>query len=304
MKWCEIFKTGKHTDSAGVEKEWTLEDLNTIVSNFQTVNPDVPICCGHVKSNSPAYGWVDNLRIEGDKLYASFKDVQNEFKEAVNKGLFRTRSISLSPELILRHVAFLGAMPPAIKGMEQFCFNESDENDFNIEFSIYGGENMTDNQEPEITQPGVSDSVSDFNEQMKEKEEVIQKLKKELDENRLKSLKHEYEDFCDKAISEGNITPAQKGAVLDILFANTDTSINFEDGSTKTSNEVFKDFIKSLHQIEFSDIAGDDKVSEEDKDKDFSSPEVIRDEIFTVQEKYAAMGIELNAAQAYEKIKK
>ena len=111
MKWCEIFTTGRHKDSKGNVRNWTKSDLEEIKSNFYTKNPDAPICCGHPQSNSPAYGWVDDLKIEDDinkisHLYASYKNVQPEFKEAYNRGLFKTRSISLTPDLVLRHVAF------------------------------------------------------------------------------------------------------------------------------------------------------------------------------------------------------
>ncbi|MGN0015236.1 MAG: hypothetical protein ACI37T_07460, partial [Candidatus Gastranaerophilaceae bacterium] len=100
-KWCEIFKTGVHTDSKGNAKYWTIDDLKKIESNFNEKNNDVPICCGHPKTNSPAYGWVDKLKIAGESLYAAYKNVQPEFKEAVQKGLFKTRSISLTPDLVL-----------------------------------------------------------------------------------------------------------------------------------------------------------------------------------------------------------
>ncbi|MCD8024743.1 MAG: hypothetical protein LUE64_04340 [Candidatus Gastranaerophilales bacterium] len=136
-KYCEIFKTGVHTDSKGNKREWTIADLETIKQKFDNVHKEVPICAGHPKSNSPAYGWFDKLKIAGNTLLASFKDVQPEFKEAVKKGLFKARSLSLAPDLTLRHLAFLGAQAPAIKGLEPFCF-ESGENDICIESNCQG----------------------------------------------------------------------------------------------------------------------------------------------------------------------
>lgn len=132
--WCEIFRTGKHTDANGVEKDWTEEDLDTIVTKFNENKPKAPCVIGHPKSNNPAYGWVKALKREGERLFAAYKDTVPQFAEWVNKGLYPNRSISLYPDLTLRHVGFLGAVPPAIKGLEEFQFSEKQEG-FVYEFS-------------------------------------------------------------------------------------------------------------------------------------------------------------------------
>lgn len=127
MKLCEIFKTGKHKDSKGRERTYTTDDLDKICSNFSQTNPDVPICVGHPKQTAPAYGWVNSVKRIGEGLYCDYKQVQDSFKNAVNSGLYKTRSICVDPNtMTLKHVAFLGATPPAIKGLEEFCFSEDD----------------------------------------------------------------------------------------------------------------------------------------------------------------------------------
>lgn len=127
MKWCEVFRTGKHTDANGEERDWTREDLDKIVSKFHEKQPSAPIVIGHPKANNPAYGWVEDLKREGEILYASYKQVCNEFKEWVNKGRYKNRSISLYPDFTLRHIGFLGAMPPAVKGLAEYQFSEGED---------------------------------------------------------------------------------------------------------------------------------------------------------------------------------
>jgi hypothetical protein len=54
----------------------------------------------------------------------------------LKKKMFRNRSIALRPDLSLRHIAFLGAAAPAVKGLADFSFNQKDEFsaiDFQIE---------------------------------------------------------------------------------------------------------------------------------------------------------------------------
>lgn len=382
MKWCEIFRTGTHTDSKGNSREWTEADLQQICSNFESKNPDVPICVGHPKTNSPAYGWIESLKLIGGKLYASFKDVQPEFQEAVNKGLFKTRSISLTGNLVPRHIAFLGAQAPAIKGMEQFCFEAETENDIIIDFSEENNEtpdyntdkggrwsnrgvppfvnkaNVNDNTESEQSEPNGEEGASspsdkeihdtgnpsrqtiqhhvkkgnsvesskkiggstnmppavptnkkegeqmtvELEKQLAAKDEELAAMRKELEETRQDALKKEFEEFCDNAIADGNILPAQRENVLNLLFANTDSNINFDDGSSKTSNEVFKDFVKSLRQMNFRQVSNEKDVLP-DKEINFSDAEDVKESIQALQKEYENKGIELNPARALDKLK-
>lgn len=131
----EVFRTGTHTDSAGNKKEWTEQDLDTIASKYNPAEHEAPVVIGHPKDNAPAFGWVEGLERKGSVLYAKTKDLVPEFVDMVKKGLFKKRSISLYPDMTLRHVGFLGAMPPAIKGLADVAFSDSEA--MTIEFSGY-----------------------------------------------------------------------------------------------------------------------------------------------------------------------
>ena len=120
--WFEIFKAGTHTDSMGNKRIWTGEDLLVIESSYDPLNHEAPLVIGHPEINAPAYGWVEALKLYGDTLFAKAKDVVKEFEDMVKQGLFKKRSISLYPDLQLRHIGFLGATPPAIKGLRDIKF--------------------------------------------------------------------------------------------------------------------------------------------------------------------------------------
>lgn len=129
----EIFRTGTHTNSNGDEKSWTEKDLDSIVSKYNPQEHEAPIVIGHPKDNAPAYGWVEGLERKGSVLYAKLKDLVPEFVDMMKKGLYKKRSISLYPDMTLRHIGFLGATPPAIKGLADIKF--SDKKAMTIEFS-------------------------------------------------------------------------------------------------------------------------------------------------------------------------
>lgn len=123
-EWFEIFKAGTQTDSEGHKKEWTSDDLHHIANSYDPLNHEAPLVIGHPKDNSPAFGWVKALKVEGDILYAKAKDVLKDFSDMVKQGLFKKRSISLYPNLQLRHIGFLGANPPIVKGLADIKFGD------------------------------------------------------------------------------------------------------------------------------------------------------------------------------------
>lgn len=134
-KWIEVFKAGRQTSSAGDTREWTEADLDRIVANYNgQADHEAPVVVGHPEHNSPAFGWVESLKREGKVLYAKLKDVLPEFAEAVKQRTYRNRSISLYPDLTLRHIGFLGGMPPAVKGLADIAFRDKGEA-ITIEFS-------------------------------------------------------------------------------------------------------------------------------------------------------------------------
>ena len=120
-----VFRTGTHRDSEGNERTWTNADLDHMVSAYDPARHEAPVVIGHPKDNSPAFGWVRRLERENDTLYAD-ADLFPEFDEMVKEGLFKKRSISLYEDGTLRHIGFLGAQPPAIKGLPDIRFGDGE----------------------------------------------------------------------------------------------------------------------------------------------------------------------------------
>jgi hypothetical protein len=99
---------------------------------------EAPLVLGHQGDSDslPSYGWIKGFERVGDNLYANvaFTDVA---KDLVKDGHYRKCSISFySPDSQInphpgqwtaRHLALLGAAPPAVKGLEPFNFAEWDQ---------------------------------------------------------------------------------------------------------------------------------------------------------------------------------
>lgn len=122
--WIAVFRAGTWTDSAGRTRTWNVEDIDKIVESYDPAKSEAPVVVGHPKDNAPAYGWVEALKRDGEILWAKIKDLAPEFKEWLQKKLYKKRSISLYPDGSLRHVGFLGAVPPAVKGLPDPAFRD------------------------------------------------------------------------------------------------------------------------------------------------------------------------------------
>lgn len=342
--WCEIFRTGKHIASNGQEVNVTEKDLDEIVSNFSDKNPDVPIVIGHPKTNNPAYGWVDKLKREGDKLYACYKDVASEFEEWVKDGRYKTRSISLKDN-VLRHIGWLGAKPPAIKGLEAYQFEE-DENalSFSEDFKFttiaqvlsnlrdfliekYGTEiadsvvanwriedlkQIDTKTEDEIRafceaiiNPPEPDEQNEYSEP-DPRDTVISELKQKLEQERADKRRSEHVQFAENAVLNGNITPAQKAFVTDFMeVCYSQGEYEFSEGDEKSVNKRFKDFINSLKQVDFSETATGKKVELSTGEiVDFSDGVSIANAILVKQAEYEKQGISKTSAEILKELKK
>jgi hypothetical protein len=122
-EWIEVFAAGKWTDSNGGERDWTLSDLKEIADSYDYKTTPAPIVIGHPETDSPAYGWVEALKVEGEKLLAKPGQLVEEFKDWVKRGLYKRISVALYPDLTLKHIGFLGGAAPAVKGLAPVSFN-------------------------------------------------------------------------------------------------------------------------------------------------------------------------------------
>jgi len=127
--YVEIFKGGMQKAGDGSEHDGDALIENAVAS-FNAKNHEPPAVIGHPTDNGPAWAWVESLKeevVDGTKtLMARFKQVVPEFADMVEKGLFKKRSAAFYPDGRLRHVGFLGAAPPAVKGLTDIGFSDTD----------------------------------------------------------------------------------------------------------------------------------------------------------------------------------
>lgn len=129
-----IFRPGRQTASDGRALTFSAADLATAAAAYDPALHEAPVVVGHPAADAPAYGWVRGLSADAEGLHAALDQVDPAFAELVRAGRYKHVSASFympsSPAnpvpgaYYLRHVGFLGAQPPAVKGLRPVQFAE------------------------------------------------------------------------------------------------------------------------------------------------------------------------------------
>lgn len=141
-----VFKPGTFPATNGKMYSFSAADVREIRDSYNPAVYAAPLVIGHPKTDSPAYGKVRSLELAGEHLDAQPESVSAEFADWVNKGYWDKISIALfdradpanpTPgKLHLRHVGFLGGVPPAVTGLPVASFRAGSEP---IEFADWNG---------------------------------------------------------------------------------------------------------------------------------------------------------------------
>jgi phage I-like protein len=133
----EIFRPGRHRAMSGQTITFSEGDLAASAAAYDTALHEAPLCVGHPAHDAPAYGWVSALRFADGSLAAAPHQVDAAFAELVKAGRFKKISAAFyapgaagNPKpgvYYLRHVAFLGAQPPSVKGLKPVQFAADDD---------------------------------------------------------------------------------------------------------------------------------------------------------------------------------
>jgi hypothetical protein len=137
MKPLHILKPGHYITGYGDRVTFSENDLHVCANAYDPALHEAPIVIGHPTTNAPAYGWIKRLSAQGRDLIAEPQQLEPTFSESVLSGRYKKLSAAFyapdSPHnpvpgiYYLQHVGFLGAQPPAVKGLKPVTFSEGEE---------------------------------------------------------------------------------------------------------------------------------------------------------------------------------
>ena len=292
----QIFRPGRQTASSGESFTYTEADLRACASAYDPAKHEAPLVVGHPNTDDPAYGWVKALTFEAGHLEAQSHQVDPAFAELVNGGKFKHMSAAfwrptaatnpVPGTWYLRHVGFLGAAAPAVKGLKTptFAGGENGVVSFSepggdvVEFSAPIGPGpdgftafmaqlrdwLTRQETPAFSAPHLTpDTHAPAAAATKEEPTVTTPTQADLDqraadlearENALKqqegaSLARQNAAFCDDLVAKGTLLPVHRDGLVAYMSAQADAPVTFGDAANPTrttSHAWLKKFLSEL----------------------------------------------------------
>ncbi|TAM37830.1 MAG: hypothetical protein EPN61_14875 [Burkholderiaceae bacterium] len=133
IKTIHIFRKGQHTEMGGLVLNFGEQDIERMASAYSESARSAPLVLGHPTESEPSYGTVKSLFARAGDLHATV-DMSDALVNLIRAGRFKKVSASfISPgrtenprpdAWYLKHLGFLGAMIPAVKGLNTLSFAE------------------------------------------------------------------------------------------------------------------------------------------------------------------------------------
>lgn len=216
-----IARTGTFTSNEGIQVSFGAAELAATAAAYDPAADPAPLVVGHPKLDDPAYGWVSGLAVEGDTLVATPDKVEPTFAEMVSEGRFPKVSARFYPPehpanpkpgaWYLKHIGFLGAHAPGIKGLGTVQFADgADEGAVTLDFSSHEQEAALADKEKEVS---FAERVAALN----AREAEIAAREKADAEKAAKARHEAHVSFAEGLVSKALLAPVGKDLVVGLL---------------------------------------------------------------------------------------
>jgi hypothetical protein len=290
----KIIRPGRYTSVEGTEVSFTLADLEAAAASYDRASDPAPMVIGHPALDAPAYGWAARLAVEDGHLVAEPdpETLHEDFAEAVRKGRYSKVSgrfyLPDSPgnpkpgQLYLKHIGFLGAAAPAVKGLGVVNLAAGEGEgvvsiDVNSQPSAAGGPN----QEKDVTDKTKEASFAEREAALASREQELQQREAAADAKekaaaaQIQTVLHAANvSFAEGLIGEGKLAPAGKPllvGVLDQLESVKTVSFGEADGEMAPAAALKKLLSGAQPLVSFGELA---KPEDKEKEKapSFAAP--------------------------------
>lgn len=211
-----LARPGTFTSNEGVEVSFSEEMMAATAAAYDVAGDPAPLVVGHPRLDDPAYGWVDSLAVEGGELVARpAADIEPSFAEMVRKRRFPKVSARFYPPehpanpkpgvWYLKHIGFLGAHAPGIKGLGTVQFADGDEGAATFDFSV--------NKEDMMSEASFAERESAL-----EARERAVKEKEEAQRIAAETARHDgHVSFAEGLIADMKLAPAARDLLVGVL---------------------------------------------------------------------------------------
>lgn len=303
----EIFRVGRHVAADGTVVDFTDADAESLVSAYDPNLFDSPIVVGHPKFDDPAYGWVKSLSCAGGVIFAEPRDMDPDFTKLVKAKRYKKVSASLYPPgnraspkpegWYLKHVGFLGAKAPAVKGLKSVNFSEGADDGA-----------LTFQEDSLSDKPKDEDQALQFAEEqkkLKDEQAALAADRATFAAEQAKVRHDSHVSFAEGLVKSARLKPAGKDIVVGLLDQLTGAApdvLSFGEGdeAPKSGADALRTLLDGTKPlVEFAEIA-----TNEDKPDTARNAEELGKEALAFVESQAAKGITIDAATAVRQLQK
>lgn len=245
----EILATGTVAPMQGKPLPITEAMLRELADSYDPATLTSPLVLGHPKTDDPAYGWIDRVALEGERLVAYTSQVVPDLAEAVADGRYRTVSASLYPpthpgnptpgKWRLKHVGVLGAQVPACKGLQPLQLAEGDADGV---ITVELADHRTTEEPIVTTKPTQASAAAPTvaTVDLAEREAALSAREAALQ-------RREDEQYVDGLVAKGHLLPHQRDRAVDLMGQLDGTVvIEFAEGDGKTSKATARDAFRAF----------------------------------------------------------
>lgn len=217
----------------------TPEHIQQIAESYSPELHEAPAVLGHPATDDPAYGWVSAAAAKPDGLWLNV-DLLPEFADTVRNRQYKKVSVSLyNPNhpanptpgrYHLKHLGFLGAQPPAVKGLKPIALADAVQDTTVIEFQ--------EQKEPVMDEEETN---------LAEKESQLAQREAALAERERKVKRAEIEAKLTPHITAGRLLPAQKALFVELMERAGDDTVSLSEGeAAKPLADKITDYLSGL----------------------------------------------------------
>lgn len=295
-----LARPGTFTDLHGQRVEVTADLLTALAASYDPARFRAPLVVGHPQTNSPAFGWLDQVRATPAGLFGTPVQVDPAFAAAVNAGRYPHRSLSFWPadhpgspvpgQPYIRHLGVLGAHPPAIPGLQGADLAGSVPDGLHtIDFSLPTELAMPDPVPVPVPTPGAAPATIDLAAQtsaLAAREAALTQAQAALDarhralaEQEAAARRAAVIAFAEGLANEARLRPADIPALSEILLRLEETApaVCFAAAAAPTvpatGADWFKEFLSNLPPlVELGEVATSARAAAAAPTVDFAAP--------------------------------
>ncbi|WP_066546710.1 hypothetical protein [Sphingomonas sp. CCH15-F11] len=273
-----LFRPGTFTSNEGRVVSLSEADLAAIAAAYDPDADPAPLVVGHPRLNDPAYGWVGRLAVEDGELIADELDrVEPSFAETVREGRYAKVSAQFympgdpnSPKpdtWYLRHIGFLGAKAPGVKGLGTVQFDGQADGLVTLDLN-------TPKKEISMSEKDLA-SFAEKEKTLNEREAAIAAREKAARDAEIKARHDAHVSFAEGLVKETKLAPAGKPLLVGVLDAlDAEAKVSFAEAGEMTPADALKKLLVGAQPlVSLAEVGKPEKDATETAVASFAAPD-------------------------------